>query len=369
MRLRIRCKKWFFICKTLLGVYMSIFLKLIEDGLQKKSSEKSTTDLGERSRYIGASDLPRCVRQSVLKKLEESEYDLKSLIRMKRGDIAEDILVSGLSNSGVTIISKQTCGKQFSLEEEIDGVPYKAHLDVVIQYEVNDMMYYGVVECKSISTSIPRKPDSDHIEQLNFGMGLLKRKNPTAQVFGSLFLINIQSGECGFFDHSYSEAIFEKSLLKGVRLWNYLTSYKSGEIESTDILAWVNLGCSTCNDMDDCPRYAGEDCPELIPMIEEAMKYSAERSAAEKNYDSLKSSLVDIMNNKGITALKSGSFTVSNSVRSRKGYDAILLAEFVESHGGVLESFEDNTTFSVVTIRKASEKKSKKGKKNTESEI
>jgi len=341
---------------------MSYFMNLIETGLQQKSENKTLSDLGLRSQYVGASDLPKCIRQVVLNKLDQPEYDLSSLIRMRRGDIAENILVAGLEASGVSLISKQTTGKQFSLEETIDDVPYKAHLDVLVQYDVDGVMYYGVVECKSISDNVPNTPNKDHIEQLNFGMALLSRKYPEAHVFGSLFVVNVQSGKCGFFDHETSDEIFTQSLNKGSMIWNYLQSYKAGEIESVDIPCRVGVQCSSCDFIMDCPRYEGEEVAELLPVFEEAIGYKDEEKKNKQSYDSIKSTLASILEGRGINVVKSGSFIVRKSDRAKDSYDMVEIAKKLAEQGDSLDNYESKNAYSVVEIRRASKKKGKKTK-------
>ena len=54
---------------------MSKFLKFIETGLKHRDS-----GLGDRSTYIGASDVGQCPKKSYLSKLFKPEYDLKQHI-------------------------------------------------------------------------------------------------------------------------------------------------------------------------------------------------------------------------------------------------------------------------------------------------
>ena len=68
-----------------------------EENLAKVMAEDTTSSLGDRSKYIGASDIGGCLRASYLNKIEPKEIDTKQNLVFLRGHLAEGILKKAFS--------------------------------------------------------------------------------------------------------------------------------------------------------------------------------------------------------------------------------------------------------------------------------
>ena len=75
---------------------MHITASSITAGLAQARQHNTTQALGDRSTYVGASDLGQCPRKGVLSKTTPKEPDLASLIRFERGHLVEEILAGAM---------------------------------------------------------------------------------------------------------------------------------------------------------------------------------------------------------------------------------------------------------------------------------
>ena len=106
-------------------------LELIRQGLALSTARASAQTLGDRSQYIGMSDIGaylNCQRAAVLKKLDASNYeaDLSSLITRTRGHWFEDGIASALRELNIPHV------QQLEISIWYDDTPVKAHLDFVL---------------------------------------------------------------------------------------------------------------------------------------------------------------------------------------------------------------------------------------------
>ena len=61
----------------------------IEENLPKVLEKYTTETLGDRSKYIGASDIAGCLRKSFLSKKEKVEHSIAKHIIFQRGHLTE----------------------------------------------------------------------------------------------------------------------------------------------------------------------------------------------------------------------------------------------------------------------------------------
>ena len=74
--------------------------EILENGLRAYCDNKTKTELGDRSEYIGASDIVGCPRRVVLDKLNPPKHSMETLVRFERGHLAEDIVANALQSAG-----------------------------------------------------------------------------------------------------------------------------------------------------------------------------------------------------------------------------------------------------------------------------
>ena len=70
--------------------------KIIETALPALAAEKGKADLGDRAKYIGASDIGQCPRKAIMGKLFPQPISLEQQIVFERGHLAENIVHESL---------------------------------------------------------------------------------------------------------------------------------------------------------------------------------------------------------------------------------------------------------------------------------
>jgi len=112
-------------------------------------------ELGNRTTYVGASDVGQCPRKVVLSKTQPVPCDLQTLIRFERGNLVERIVENALNHSGI----------KYDPQVEVvhPKLPHiKAHLDFMFSRQ-NEI---AVLETKSVS-DIPDDPYPSWIQQIH----------------------------------------------------------------------------------------------------------------------------------------------------------------------------------------------------------
>ncbi|MFH2000982.1 MAG: hypothetical protein ABIK28_14970, partial [Planctomycetota bacterium] len=97
----------------------------LQAALQQLAIQQTVETLGDRATYLGASDIGACPRKTILSKLNPPEADLVTLLRFRRGHMAEDIVAAAFTAAGFTNFKRQ-------VEVRYAGdVPVTAHIDFV----------------------------------------------------------------------------------------------------------------------------------------------------------------------------------------------------------------------------------------------
>ena len=226
-------------------------IKEIVDKNIKKTLEKYTNDLGNRSEYIGASDVVDCPRKVVLSKLVDPTYDSTTLIKFKRGHLAEDILAECFA------LTPYVWETQVELvHPEMDYI--KAHADFL--FHNKSFTKIGIVEEKSVST-IPDEPHLSWVNQLQFQMGLAKLVYPNAEIKGSIFVMDLNAGKYVEFNgFTPSQEIFDALLERAKEIWNYVKSKQ----KDNNLPVEPGFVCNSCPFRDNCPAFSGDEVPEDV---------------------------------------------------------------------------------------------------------
>lgn len=181
------------------------FLSFLFDGLKSVDNK-----LGDRSQYIGASDIGGCLKRAFLSKTTETKEEsaLEQLIVLQRGHIAEGIVESALRSKGLNYKSQvEVVGAN-----ELSFI--KAHIDFVVE-SAKELV---IVECKSIASSIEAPYDS-WILQVQLQMGLLKEANPTKPIRAVISAINVANGSVQEFAIDRSEIFYFAAIARAKQLW------------------------------------------------------------------------------------------------------------------------------------------------------
>src|SRR5512145_267284 len=97
----------------------------LQTALQQLAIQQTEETLGDRSTYLGASDIGACPRKTILRKLHTPEADLVTLLRQRRGHMAEEVVAAAFMIAGFSNFQRQTEVRHAG------AVPVMAHLDFV----------------------------------------------------------------------------------------------------------------------------------------------------------------------------------------------------------------------------------------------
>ncbi|MGE4517771.1 MAG: Dna2/Cas4 domain-containing protein [Arcobacteraceae bacterium] len=289
---------------------MSKLEKFIHMNLPKVLAEDTANSLGDRSKYIGASDIGSCLRKSYLSKTQKVEHDIAQHIVFERGHIAEGV------------VAKMLRGTPYREQVEVvgkaeNGYDIKAHMDFVVDFGKQCV----VVEAKSTSSEVD-EPYESWILQVQMQMGLLQSQCKGKKVRGYLIAINVNTGWFKTFEVLPDKALFDAAMANANTLANALVERQEPE-------AQLELYCSKCAFKGDCPAIRNATAETLPEEIKEVVKKIAGKTAIEKEIKSLKKQLQEFMEATGIRLAKADNNTVSLVTRKgKKTVDTELLKEF-----------------------------------------
>lgn len=144
-------------------------LEVFRQGLQRHGEQRTRAQLGDRSAYLGMSDLARyadCPRAAVAGKLYQPDTSLEHLLTLQRGHWFEDGIAACLGSGGLRFM------RQVEIRHVFHGVPIRAHLDLALVWE-KPLPAVRVLEIKSMET-LPKEPYAAHERQLMGQVALLE---------------------------------------------------------------------------------------------------------------------------------------------------------------------------------------------------
>lgn len=263
----------------------SNFIKTFLNGLNKVCTRQTQDDLGDRSAYIGASDVnANCIRRIVLEKREAAtpkRIDLQQGIYFQRGHLAETILREALIEENIP--------HYYQPELIHPTEPWLvAHLDFMFvgsdSVLVNDMK----------TGHIPSGPDFWE-RQLHIQMGLAKLNFPGKSVLGGITVIDLTAGEVKQFNgFSYDPHEFARAF-KRARFIKHVMK-NGGEDRYT---AQTPL-CSWCRYIAGCPEYMTGNMVEItdrsaIELFRNYHLASTTQTQVKKSYEKLRGKLLKVV--------------------------------------------------------------------------
>ena len=102
---------------------------LIRQGLQAVAHKDTLAHLGDRSSYVGMSDIGQhweCPRAALARKVLPTTNSLERLLTLQRGHWFESGVGQALASLGLYVLP------QLEINWQHQGVPIKAHLDFVL---------------------------------------------------------------------------------------------------------------------------------------------------------------------------------------------------------------------------------------------
>ena len=314
----------------------------LQAALQQLAIQQTVETLGDRATYLGASDIAACPRKTILSKINPPEADLVTLLRFRRGHMAEDIVAAAFSAAGFTNFTRQ-------VEVQYAGdVPVTAHIDFVFTSEVRKTM--AVLEVKSPET-MPTDPYGSWESQLYLQMGLLADSYPEYTVDkGAILAVNF--GEHGmqlFNGYTPQTTIYEGLIDRATAIWNDYRNYTAGEL--TNPVMEAGPLCGYCAFVADCPKFDAEEVRELTESVEILTELQKQNKNLEKEISLRKNDLLAIVSQRG--PLKAHGKFLQKAFRSRKVLDTERLADFLKDYGQSLADFQTTNSYSFLEIKKA----------------
>lgn len=252
------------------------FYDLIEEGLRNTDS-----GLGERSTYVGASDIGQCLKKSYLSKFDKEDFDFEQLLIFERGHVAEGIFIKGLENS-----PKKDA---FSFKKQLEFVGkdewsfIRTHLDLHVSFPREDV----AVEGKTFRTELPDgKPRLSWLYQNHIQMWLAS-ESTGRKTRGIIAAIDLNTAKRHEFSVTFSEILLHQAQERALKLWNAMQTRTEPEGEVSDL-------CAYCPYKNSCSTLLknGENLPEEVDSMLIRLK---ELSASEKEAKALRENIKAFM--------------------------------------------------------------------------
>ncbi len=258
---------------------------IIETNLPKLAGKKGAVELGDRSAYIGASDIGQCPRKAIMSKLFPQPITLEQQIVFERGHLAEDIVHESLLEH-----CREEKNKSVNAQYEVTlpGNPnIKAHIDFVLTDVVEQKR--TVVEVKT--ASMVTTPYDSWINQCIFQQGLLLMENPDISVDGYVLVIDLKTGAIAEFKVEFDEVVFSELVAKAEWLLGQLTN--SQDIDYDGLPLYQSILCGYCGVKDTCPAYAdkGKLPDDLKDLIVRYAEINGQIKPLEKELSPLKETI------------------------------------------------------------------------------
>jgi hypothetical protein len=268
-------------------------LSLLNSGLKTDSETRTRNVLGDRSEYIGMSDIGTaldCQRYALSRKIfTQSIDDFGRLLTLQRGHWLEYGISQALNAKHMKFFS------QLELYTTHNEAPVKAHPDFVLVWG-HPRPAVRILELKS-TEHIPDTLYTSYEAQLYGQIGLLRSLWNT-KIFdqGRITFSELCEKTFGIFmpddpdkvdmeawvvciamsdAKAFGPYLPDKSMLDlclntASTLWHNLQIYLSGNLALNDLPYAQGLYalCGYCERSMDCPKFAGEkSCPELEPAL------------------------------------------------------------------------------------------------------
>lgn len=288
---------------------------LIRQGLQAISQQSTTAHLGDRSTYVGMSDIGQhweCPRAAIARKVMPTPNSLECLLTLQRGHWFESGVGQALASLGLHVLP------QLEINWQHQGVPIKAHLDFVLVWgaPVNAIR---ILEVKS-TDKLPASPHDSHLLQLHGQIGLLTKvwNKPvfslraedgtllhdkmafpqlcraqlglhlpatTADVSVEAWLLCLSMKEVKTFGpYGFNQAMLDTAFDHAVQLWGDLAAYRAGNLSLSQVTCAHGFYpiCSYCEYNGDCPKFPqGVQMAQWEPVLDKLAVLKKQRTSLD----------------------------------------------------------------------------------------
>ena len=299
----------------------------------QKSLLQPKDELGDRSTYVGASDLG-CERKGCLEKLAPSGKSFETLVRFKRGDLVESIVKEALENCNISHVS------------QLESIhPQKPHLRAHLDFTFTGRNEIGVLECKSVSF-IPKEPYDGWEKQIYYQMGLLALNHRNKKIKGAVIALDLQTGDIRIFNgYKHNPLMFRELEASADRIWQSLQN-KSPQNLQTNRSAL----CSYCQYRADCPAFFVDDSTvvDLSPIQEDVERYMDAKLLEKEGKTLSFQAKARIQRFLGqYRTGKAGETLIEVLERQKETLDS---KAFKSAHPDLFEQFKKITPYTVLTV-------------------
>lgn len=267
------------------------FTKFTVEGLRKAYSQNNI--LGDRSQYIGASDIGQCPRKCYLSKISEVILEERELLAFARGHASEEKFKKSFDAQNINYESQlEVVGKKSQW--------LKVHPDFLLKMKNEDI----VVECKD-TKSIPENPYESWILQLQLQMGVLLENGYNIKR-GMILVTSMLDEKIQAFEANFDQTLYELALKRAEKLWSSLQNKTEPEAETS-------LLCSFCHFKDTCPKMQTKIEAELPNDLSSKIEEIKSFSSFEKRVKSYKQEITEYLKSSNIKNAKAGNYKVNLS--------------------------------------------------------
>ncbi len=291
-------------------------LECIRSGLELHTAHTSSSILGDRSKYVGMSDIGSymtCPRMAVLHKFQPQNSDnLQKLLTLQRGHWFEDGIAKALSALNLPAV------RQLEIAVDNDGCPVRAHLDFVL-VSVQPCPTVRVLEVKSCGR-LPETLYASYETQAYGQISMLNRywntpsfnlrnaegnpffsgltfpqavkalwgvtfpENPAQVDIEAWVLALSMTDATAFGPYLPNGSILNACLSNAKDIWQMQEQFQRGELDVDELPtpSGFHSLCSGCEASSGCPKFAGVAHPELESSLTELTHWKDERSALDE---------------------------------------------------------------------------------------
>ncbi|WP_459937811.1 PD-(D/E)XK nuclease family protein [Desulfonatronum parangueonense] len=328
-------------------------------GLEEARQAQTVSTLGNRAEYVGSSDIGGCPRQAVLRKVIPQKHDLQTLIRFKRGHLAEDIVAEALRDFRpqrqaelnyylpyCTLCEWLAPSGKVShcsrCQEPLVVVPLRAHLDFLLPGN-------RILEVKS-SNQLEIREAWEH--QVHFQM-LLLHKSTGKHVEAAIMVLDVNKGLMNMQnDYVYDPERSYGLLLRAIKIWEGVkTASQSEAPENLPLTCEPSALCGYCPYLATCPAHSGPELPqEVSALLEQYHQASEAEKAAKARKETLRDYVLKLIKP---GTYQSGNLRIRLSERSRTTTDLKQLELLLGELGQDISEYQKTSKYAVLDVKAA----------------
>ena len=248
---------------------------------------QNSVHLGDRTKYMGASDICGCPRKAVFGKLYPVKHSHTQHLIFSRGHIAQAMYAEYIKSS-----------PHFEVQEEVEFVlpenpQILCHVDMLLLVKDKDgkVIKMHVLEVKSTS-GVPFLPYSSWQDQLSLQLGLVKANtDPSISLSGSILAVDMNTGDFKEYPgYVPNDEVTNFLVAKGEKMLLALDGKVAPDCEPG------NLCGSYCPYNNDCPAFGNKAAPLPTTLANTAIRLEDLLSGIKdmgKEVDALKAQLLE----------------------------------------------------------------------------